>query len=117
MSTPHSVAFNGLYCGNTLYIPSCFDAKAIVALIKKYKIEYVQMVPTLMQRIIRLPDFNPEDLLKLRSILSHHGGVCSRRLKTEWFDILPQKRSIKDLLYDRMCQYDIYPGDEWLAHG
>ena len=51
---PHSVAFNGLYCGNTLYIPSCFDAKAIVALIKKYKIEYVQMVPTLMQRIIRI---------------------------------------------------------------
>ena len=48
---PHSAAFNGLYCGNTLVMPAKLDAETIVRLIKKYHIEYVQMVPTLMQRI------------------------------------------------------------------
>jgi len=91
---PHSVAFNGLYCGNTLYIPSCFDAKAIVTLIKKYKIEYVQMVPTLMQRIIRLPNFNPEDLQSLE-VFCHTGGVCSADLKRKWLTFFRRKRSTR----------------------
>ena len=77
---PHSVTFNGLYCGNTLYMPSCLDAKSIVALIKRYQIEYVQLVPTLMQRIIKLPNFHPEDLSSLK-VLCHTGGVCSADLK------------------------------------
>ena len=51
-------------------MPSSFDAADIVRLIKKYQIEYVQMVPTLMQRIIRLPDFRKEDLASLKA-MSH----------------------------------------------
>lgn len=52
---PHSAAFNGLYCGNTLVMPANLDAETIVSAIKKYEIEYVQMVPTLMQRILKSP--------------------------------------------------------------
>ena len=59
---PHSAAFNGLYCGNTLVMPASLDAETIVRCIKKYEIEYVQMVPTLMQRIIRMPGFNKDDI-------------------------------------------------------
>lgn len=112
---PHSVAFNGLYCGNTLYIPSCFDAKAIVALIKKYKIEYVQMVPTLMQRIIRLPDFNPEDLQSLE-VFCHTGGVCSADLKRKWFDILPPEKIYEIYSMTECVGMTSIRGDEWLAH-
>ncbi|MBP3538261.1 MAG: AMP-binding protein, partial [Oscillospiraceae bacterium] len=52
---PHSAAFNGLYSGNTLVMPASLDAQTIVDCIKKYQIQFVQMVPTLMQRIIKMP--------------------------------------------------------------
>ncbi|MFR6426257.1 MAG: hypothetical protein ACLUNO_12575 [Oscillospiraceae bacterium] len=61
---PHSAAFNGLYCGNTLVMPAKLDAETIVRLIKKYRIEYVQMVPTLYaahQPHARLPKGRPRE--------------------------------------------------------
>ena len=88
---PHSAAFNGLYCGNTLIMPAKLDAETIVRLIKKYRIEYVQMVPTLMQRISRMPGFRKEDLASLE-VLCHTGGVCSQDLKREWLQIIPPER-------------------------
>lgn len=112
---PHSVAFNGLYCGNTLYMPSCFDHKAIVALIKKYQIEYVQLVPTLMQRIIKMPDFNPEDLSSLKAF-SHTGGVCSADLKKEWFHILPPEKIYEIYSMTECVGITSIRGDEWLTH-
>ena len=75
---PHSAAFNGLYCGNTLVMPAKLDAETIVRLIKKYRIEYVQMVPTLMQRISRMPGFRKEDLASARRISSANGLRSSR---------------------------------------
>ena len=88
---PRSAAFNGLYCGNTLIMPAKLDAETIVRLIKKYRIEYVQMVPTLMQRISRMPGFRKEDLASLE-VLCHTGGVCSQDLKREWLQIIPPER-------------------------
>ena len=88
---PHSAAFNGLYCGNTIVMPAKLDAETIVQLIKKYRIEYVQMVPTLMQRISRMPGFRKEDLASLE-VLCHTGGVCSQDLKREWLQIIPPER-------------------------
>lgn len=112
---PHSAAFNGLYCGNTLYMPSCLDARTIVALVKKYQIEYVQLVPTLMQRIIKLPDFNPEDLSCLE-ILCHTGGVCSADLKREWFQILPPEKIYEIYSMTECVGITYIRGDEWLSH-
>lgn len=112
---PHSAAFNGLYCGNTLYMPSGFDAKTIVSLIKKYQIEYVQMVPTLMQRIIRLPDFNPEDLSSLEAFC-HTGGVCSADLKRKWFEIIPAEKVYEIYSMTECVGMTYIRGSEWLAH-
>lgn len=112
---PHSVAFNGLYAGNTLYMPSCFDAQAIVSLIKKYQIEYVQMVPTLMQRILRLPNFNPEDLSSLE-VFCHTGGVCSKDLKKKWFEIIPPKKVYEIYSMTECIGITSIRGDDWLTH-
>lgn len=112
---PHTAAFEGLYSGNLLVMPSCFDAASIVALIKKYEIEFVQMVPTLMQRIIQLPDFNPEDLKSLKA-LCHTGGICSADLKRAWLGILPPE-SVYEMYSMTECIGMTYiRGDEWLKH-
>lgn len=112
---PHSAAFNGLYAGNTLYMPSCFDAKAMVALIKKYQIQYVQMVPTLMQRILQLPDFKKEDLASLE-VFCHTGGACSADLKRKWFDILPPEKIYEIYSMTECVGMTAIHGDEWLTH-
>ena len=112
---PHTAAFNGLYSGNTLVMPSSFDAADIVRLIKKYQIEYVQMVPTLMQRIIRLPDFRKEDLASLKA-MSHTGGICSRDLKLQWLEIIPPERLYEIYSMTECIGMTYIRGDDWLKH-
>lgn len=112
---PHTAAFNGLYSGNTLVMPSSFDAADIVRLIKKYQIEYVQMVPTLMQRIIKLPDFRKEDLASLKA-MSHTGGICSRDLKLQWLEIIPAERLYEIYSMTECIGMTYIRGDDWLKH-
>ncbi len=112
---PHTAAFNGLYSGNTLVMSSSLDAANIVKLIKKYQIEYVQMVPTLMQRIIKLPDFRKEDLASLKA-LSHTGGVCSSDLKLQWLEIIPPERLYEIYSMTECIGMSSIRGDDWLKH-
>ena len=112
---PHSAAFNGLYCGNTLVMPAKLDAETIVRLIKKYRIEYVQMVPTLMQRISRMPGFRKEDLASIE-VLCHTGGVCSQDLKREWLEIIPPERLYEMYAMTECIGMTSIRGDEWLRH-
>lgn len=112
---PHSAAFNGLYCGNTLVMPASLDAETIVRCIKKYEIEYVQMVPTLMQRIIRMPGFNKDDLKSLK-VLCHTGGVCSADLKRQWLDILGPEKLYEMYSMTECIGMTHIRGDEWLRH-
>lgn len=112
---PHSAAFNGLYCGNTLVMPAKLDAETIVRLIKKYHIEYVQMVPTLMQRISRMPGFRKEDLASIE-VLCHTGGVCSQDLKREWLQIIPPERLYEMYAMTECIGMTSIRGDEWLRH-
>ena len=85
------------------------------ALIKRYQIEYVQLVPTLMQRIVKLPNFHPEDLGSLE-VLCHTGGVCSADLKREWFEIISPEKVYEIYSMTECVGITYIRGDEWLTH-
>lgn len=112
---PHSAAFNGLYSGNTLIMPANFKANTILSLIKKYQVEYVQMVPTLMQRIIKLPEFDKNDFASVQ-VLCHTGGICSADLKKEWFKVLKPEQIYEIYAMTECIGMTSIRGDEWLAH-
>ena len=112
---PHSAAFNGLYCGNTIVMPANLDPETIVRCIKKYEIEYVQMVPTLMQRIIKMPGFQKDDLKSLKA-LCHTGGVCSADLKREWLEVLEPEQLYEIYSMTECIGMTHIRGDEWLRH-
>lgn len=112
---PHTAAFNGLYAGNTLVMPASLKAETVLHLIKKYQIEYVQMVPTLMQRIIKLPEFRKEDLSSLKA-LCHTGGICSRDLKLQWMEILAPEKIYEIYAMTECVGMTSIRGDEWLRH-
>lgn len=112
---PLTAAVNGLYSGNTLVMPATFEAENIVRLIKKYQVEYVQIVPTLMQRIVKLPNFNKEDLASLKA-LCHTGGICSKDLKEQWLKILPPEHLYEMYSMTECIGMTSIRGDEWLKH-
>ena len=112
---PHSAAFNGLYAGNTLIMPASLKAETVLELIEKYQVEYVQMVPTLMERILRLPDFSGERLRSLKA-LCHTGGICSKDLKRRWLELLPPERVYEIYAMTECVGMTYIRGDEWLQH-
>jgi bile acid-coenzyme A ligase len=112
---PLTAAVNGLYCGNTLVMPATFDAENIVNLIKKYQIEYVQMVPTLMQRIIKLPNFNKDDLSSLK-VLCHTGGICTKDLKLQWLEVMDPKKLYEMYSMTECIGMTSIRGDDWITH-
>ena len=77
--------------GNTLVLTRNLCPGNILNMIKKYKIEFIQMVPTLMNRLAKLEGVGKEDFASLKA-LCHTGGVCSPWLKQIWIDLLgPEK--------------------------
>ena len=96
-------------------IPPSLKAETVLHLIKKYQIEYVQMVPTLMQRIIKLPEFRKEDLSSLKA-LCHTGGICSRDLKLQWMEILAPEKIYEIYAMTECVGMTSIRGDEWLRH-
>ncbi|MBR4078526.1 MAG: AMP-binding protein, partial [Oscillospiraceae bacterium] len=114
-SAPCSAAFSGLNCGNLVVMPNNFKPIAIERYIKEYGIECVQMVPTLMHRMLKLDSFNKDDFKTLRA-LCHTGGYCSPELKEAWIEILGAKNVYEIYSMTEMIGMTVIRGDEWLKH-
>lgn len=114
-AAPCSAVFSGLNSGNLVVMPNNFKPAALVKYIKEYKIECMQIVPTLMQRILKLDNFNPEDFSSLKA-LCHTGGYCSKELKRAWIDLLGAKNVYEMYSMSEMIGITVIRGDEWLKH-
>ena len=114
-SAPCSAAFSGLNCGNLVVMPNNFKPIAIERYIKEYGIECVQMVPTLMHRMLKLDSFDKDDFKTLRA-LCHTGGYCSPELKEAWIEILGAKNVYEIYSMTEMIGMTVIRGDEWLKH-
>lgn len=112
---PHTAAFNGIFCGNTLVIPRNLCAENIVRMIKEYEIEFIQMVPTLMSRIAKLPDIKKEDFASITA-LCHTGGFCPVHLKRLWIDLLAPEKIYEIYSMTEVIGITYIRGDDWLKH-
>lgn len=59
--------------GGHVVIMEKFDAAQAVELIEKHQIKFTVMVPTMLQRVVQLPDIRPEQLASLERIV--YGGA------------------------------------------
>ena len=114
-SAPCSALVSGLNCGNRIIMPNNFKPAAIQRYIKEYQIECVQMVPTMMHRLLKLDEFDPENFKSLKA-LSHTGGYCSPDLKRAWIDIVGAKNLYEIYSMSEMIGMTFIRGDEWLEH-
>jgi bile acid-coenzyme A ligase len=107
----------GLMRGKHVGLLPKFDAEKTLGLIEQITADYVLLVPTMMNRISKLPrDVRDSyDVSSLQSVL-HLGASCPPALKREWIDWLGA-RKILELYAGTEGQATTWiRGDQWLEH-
>lgn len=116
-NAPFAFSCRALCSGCHLVVMSRFDAEGALRLIEEHRVDWMLMVPTMMQRIWRLPEDTRTafDLSSLNAIL-HLAAPCPAWLKEAWIEWLGGER-IWELYAGTEAQgVTIIRGDEWLGH-
>lgn len=114
---PFSFSMTGFTRGNHIVVMTRFDAEETLALLERHKVDWVMLVPTMMQRIWNLPEEvrNKYDLSHLR-IMLHLAAPCPAWLKEKWIEWLGPMR-VHELYGGTEAQGATWiNGEEWLAH-
>src|SRR5690606_26271108 len=92
-NAPFSLVHTGLFAGGHVIEMGKFDAARALELIERHRVTWVNFVPTMMQRIARLPEAQRAraDLSSLR-IVYHMASPCPPWLKQQWIDWLGPER-------------------------
>ncbi|MEW2131938.1 AMP-binding protein [Streptomyces sp. NPDC005435] len=116
-NAPFSTAMTTLFNGGTVTLLERFDAERVLAEIQRHAITWVYLVPTMMRRILALPEKTREryDLSSLVSVW-HCAEPCPPATKQAWIDWLGPER-IRELYAGTEAQAGCtISGTEWLAH-
>ncbi|SNT58541.1 acyl-CoA thioesterase II [Actinomadura meyerae] len=117
----HNAAFiysaRGLFSGNRLVIMPRFDPGLALDLIERHRVTWLQMVPTHMNRLRRLPEerLAGADVSSVRTLV-HVGGPCPPRLKLEFIDWLGPDRVVEIYAGTESQGVTRITGREWLEH-
>ncbi|WP_030812211.1 AMP-binding protein [Streptomyces sp. NRRL F-2799] len=116
-NAPFSTAMTTLFNGGTATLLERFDAERVLAEIERHAITWVYLVPTMMRRILALPE-PVRDRYDLSSLVSvwHCAEPCPPATKQAWIDWLGPER-IWELYAGTEAQAGCtISGTEWLAH-
>lgn len=114
---PFVMSMRGLFAGDHLIVMKRFDAEGALKLMEEHKVEFVMMVPTMMQRIWRLGEEvrSRYDLSSLKRIL-HMAAPCPAWLKEAFIEWLGPER-VNELYAGTESQgVTMISGAEWLEH-
>ena len=114
---PFSWAMIALFKGNQVCVTTRFDAEQTLALIEQYRIDIVYMVPTMMQRIWKLPEQTRTryDMSSLKT-LWHLAAPCPEWLKQNFIDWLGAEVIWELYGGTEGTGSTIINGVEWLQH-
>jgi len=114
---PFMMMWAGLGVGNHVVFTPRFDAAETLRLLDQHRIDVVYMVPTMMQRIWRLPEKEKAaaDLSHLRMVF-HLAAPISQWLKEAWIDWLGAERIVELYGGTEAQGFTIIGGEDWLQH-
>jgi bile acid-coenzyme A ligase len=114
---PFIYAMRGLLTGQTLVVLPRFDAERVLQAVAQHRVTWLLLVPTMMQRIWRLPEQvrTAYDLSSLELVL-HLGAPCPDWLKLAWLRWLGPERIVEVYAGTESQGVTVIGGDEWLAH-
>lgn len=114
---PFITAWQTLLSGGTVVLMSRFDPEEALALVERHRVEWVLFVPTMMQRIWRLPAETRArfDLSSLRRVMST-GAPSPVWLKRAWIEWLGPERIFEAYGGTERSGGTMISGTEWLEH-
>jgi bile acid-coenzyme A ligase len=114
---PFIVSWQCLLSGGTLILMSRFDPEECLRLIERHRVDWVLFVPTMMQRIWKLPCEVREraDLSSLRRVMCT-GAPSPTWLKRAWIDWIGADKIWEAYGGTERIAGTLISGTEWLAH-
>jgi bile acid-coenzyme A ligase len=116
-SGPFLTAWQSALVGGTVYLRQRFDARRCLACIERERIDWVLFVPTMMQRIWKLPKEEREacDLSSLETVMSS-GAASPPWVKRAWIEWLGPEVIWEAYGTTERIGGTLISGEEWLAH-
>lgn len=116
-NSPFAICCQSLFAGGHVVEMGRFDPLRALELIERYRVNWVNFVPTMMHRISRLPSEQREafDMSSLR-VVFHMGSVCPQWLKQAWIDWLGPDRIFELYGGTELVGVTVITGREWLEH-
>ena len=116
-NAPFSFSAGALMQGNHVVILPKFDAEATLAAIETHRPDWMLLVPTMMQRITRLPDGVRDryDVSSLQTVW-HMASPCPPWLKETWIHWLGGEKIFELYAGTEAQSVTVVRGDEWMAH-
>ncbi len=114
---PFIVAWQCLLSGGTLILMTRFEPEEALALIERHRVDWVLFVPTMMQRIARLPaDLRARyGVSSLRRVMAS-GAASPAWLKRFWIDWIGAEKIWEAYGGTERIAGTVINGVEWLAH-
>ena len=113
-TAPFTAFLDALLDRNTIVLQPFFAPQWTVELVRRYAIEWLQLTPTHMREILRLPDLDPADFTSLRGML-HTAARCDTGTKRGWIGLLGPERVYELYGATEGVGVTLVRGDEWLA--
>jgi bile acid-coenzyme A ligase len=113
-TAPFTAFLDALLDANTVVLQPFFVPQWTVELVRRYAIEWLQLTPTHMREILRLPDLDPAGFASLRAML-HTAARCDADTKRGWIDLLGPERVYELYGATEGVGVTLVRGDEWLA--
>jgi bile acid-coenzyme A ligase len=116
-NAPFGFSAIALMHGNHVVILPKFDAQATLEAVERHHAELVLLVPTMMQRISRLPaDVRGRFDVSSLEVVWHMASPCPPWLKESWIEWLGGEKIYELYAGTEAQAVTIVRGDEWLAH-
>jgi bile acid-coenzyme A ligase len=114
---PFIVAWQCILSGGTLVLMERFDPERALALIERRRVDWVLFVPTMMQRIAKLPPEvrNKYDVSSLQRVMCS-GAPSPAWLKRFWIEWLGPEKIYEAYGGTERIAGTVINGVEWLAH-
>ncbi|HEY2222968.1 AMP-binding protein [Actinomycetospora sp.] len=117
-NAPYMFSLMALLQGHHVVLMQRFDAVRALSLVGEHAVTWLYLVPTMMGRMLRLPEaaWRAAELTSLRTAL-HVGAPCPPEVKRGWLARLPAPEILVELYSGTESQASaMIDGRDWLAH-
>ena len=104
-----------LYIGATAVVCERFRAEQVLDLVGRLRVTYLNVVPTMLGRMLRSAALTAADLSSLRVVM-HMAAPCPEWVKRGWIDLIGAEKVYELWGSTENVGSTLLRGDEWLAH-